>query len=115
MATAGLQDVPVAPVERHATGRRQHGRDETDDDRRGLILEFTGEVTRWISQTGYPISFPDLEGSSWCRHVLNGKALPGSLVQVCRPHFRRSRDQGFDRYQMRPPNGSRNRELPTTA
>ncbi|MGB2938755.1 MAG: GGDEF domain-containing protein [Candidatus Dormiibacterota bacterium] len=55
---------------------------ETDDDRRGLILEFTGEVTRWISQTGYPISFPDLEGSSWCRHVLNGKALPGSLVSV---------------------------------
>ena len=41
--------------------------------------------------------------------------LPGWLVQVCRPRFRRSRDQGFDRYRIRPPNGSRNRELPTTA
>lgn len=52
------------------------------DEQRDLILRFTAEVTRWISQTGYPISFPDLTGSSWCRHVLGGAELVGSLVAV---------------------------------
>ena len=55
---------------------------ELDEDKRRLILDFTAEVTRWIAQTGYPISFPDLGGSAWCRHVLGGKALAGSLVAV---------------------------------
>ncbi len=57
-------------------------RAEVDEDLRALILEFTAEVTRWISQTGYPISFPDLEGSNWCRHVLGDRPLRGSLVAV---------------------------------
>src|SRR5258708_6156555 len=47
-----------------------------------LILEFTAEVTRWIAHTGYPISFPDLGGSAWCRHVLNGRTLEGALAAV---------------------------------
>jgi diguanylate cyclase (GGDEF)-like protein len=49
---------------------------------RELLLAFTNEVVRWISQTGYPISFPDLGGSSWRRHVLAGTALEGALVSV---------------------------------
>ena len=53
-----------------------------DEEQRKLVLDFTAEVTRWISQTGYPISFPDLGGSAWCRHVLGGKVLEGSLVAV---------------------------------
>src|SRR5258708_27997395 len=47
-----------------------------------LILEFTAEVTRWIAHTGYPISFPDLGGSAWCRHVLKGRTLEGALAAV---------------------------------
>lgn len=55
---------------------------DLDEEKRRLILQFTGEVTRWISQTGYPISFPDLGGSAWCKHVLGGQLLEGSLVAV---------------------------------
>ena len=49
---------------------------------RRLIMAFTTEVVRWISQTGYPISFPDLGGSAWRRHVLGGGDLEGALVAV---------------------------------
>ena len=55
---------------------------DLDPEQAKLILDFTAEVTRWIAQTGYPISFPDLGGSAWCRHVLGGKLLEGSLVAV---------------------------------
>jgi diguanylate cyclase (GGDEF)-like protein len=57
-------------------------RESLPENERKLILDFTAEVTRWISQTGYPISFPDLGGSAWCRHVLGGADLEGSLVAV---------------------------------
>ncbi|GAC1334107.1 MAG: hypothetical protein NVSMB17_15350 [Candidatus Dormibacteria bacterium] len=53
----------------------------TRDERR-LLTVFTAEVVQWISQTGYPISFPDLGGSPWRRHVLDGHELEGSLVAV---------------------------------
>jgi diguanylate cyclase (GGDEF)-like protein len=49
---------------------------------RQLLLDFTTEVVRWISQTGYPISFPDLGGSAWRKHVLGGGDLEGALVAV---------------------------------
>jgi diguanylate cyclase (GGDEF)-like protein len=55
---------------------------DIDSDHARLVLDFTAEVTRWVGQTGYPISFPDLGGSAWCRHVLGGKNLEGSLVAV---------------------------------
>jgi hypothetical protein len=55
---------------------------EVDEAKAELILEFTGEVTRWIAHTGYPISFPDLGGSAWCRHVLQGRPLEGALAAV---------------------------------
>jgi diguanylate cyclase (GGDEF)-like protein len=55
---------------------------DIDPEHARLILDFTAEVTRWVGQTGYPISFPDLGGSAWCRHVLGGKDLEGSLVAV---------------------------------
>ena len=55
---------------------------DLDPEQAKLIVDFTTEVTRWIAQTGYPISFPDLGGSAWCRHVLGGKLLEGSLVAV---------------------------------
>ncbi len=53
-----------------------------DEAEAELILQFTAEVTRWIAHTGYPISFPDLGGSAWCRHVLEGKPLEGALAAV---------------------------------
>lgn len=53
-----------------------------DETQTKLLLEFTAEVTKWIAQTGYPISFPDLGGSAWCRHVLGGRVLEGALVAV---------------------------------
>ncbi len=53
-----------------------------DQARASLILEFTAEVTSWIAHTGYPISFPDLGGSAWCRHVLKGRTLEGALAAV---------------------------------
>jgi diguanylate cyclase (GGDEF)-like protein len=53
-----------------------------DEAKAELILQFTSEVTRWIVHTGYPISFPDLGGSAWCRHVLKGKPLEGALAAV---------------------------------
>jgi diguanylate cyclase (GGDEF)-like protein len=55
---------------------------DIDAEHARLILDFTAEVTRWVGQTGYPISFPDLGGSAWCRHVLGGRNLEGSLVAV---------------------------------
>lgn len=55
---------------------------QVDEAQAELVLEFTSEVTRWIAQTGYPISFPDLGGSAWCRHVLDGKLLEGALAAV---------------------------------
>ncbi|MFN2463807.1 MAG: diguanylate cyclase [Candidatus Dormibacteria bacterium] len=51
-------------------------------DERGLLMSFTAEVVAWISQTGYPISFPDLGGSAWRKHVLDGQDFEGSLVAV---------------------------------
>jgi diguanylate cyclase (GGDEF)-like protein len=55
---------------------------DLEQEQQSMILDFTAEVTRWINQTGYPISFPDLGGSSWCRHVLEGRVLEGALVAV---------------------------------
>lgn len=49
---------------------------------RQLLLAFTTEVVRWISQTGYPMTFPDLGSSSWRKHVLGGFDLEGALVAV---------------------------------
>jgi len=47
-----------------------------------LILKFTEEVVRWIGQTGYPVTFPDLGGSAWCRHVLGEQQLEGALAAL---------------------------------
>jgi diguanylate cyclase (GGDEF)-like protein len=55
---------------------------DVDEAQAELILRFTGEVARWIVQTGYPISFPDLGGSAWCRHVLEGQLLEGAMAAV---------------------------------
>jgi diguanylate cyclase (GGDEF)-like protein len=55
---------------------------EVDETQAELILKFVAEVTRWIVHTGYPISFPDLGGSAWSRHVLEGKPLEGALAAV---------------------------------
>jgi diguanylate cyclase (GGDEF)-like protein len=63
-------------------GRRAVFRADLPEDRRELITTFAGEAMRWIDQTGYPISFPDLGGSAWCRHVLGGQNLEGSLVAM---------------------------------
>ena len=51
-------------------------------EERRLLMNFAAEVVKWISQTGNPISFPDLGGSAWRHHVLDGHELEGSLVAV---------------------------------
>ena len=78
-------DAVILSTRANDDGELQHqpafAEDLTREERR-LLMEFTGEVVKWISQTGYPISFPDLGGSAWCRHVLDGHELEGSLVAV---------------------------------
>ena len=53
-----------------------------DEHGQRLTLQFTSEVIRWIAQTGYPISFPDLGGSAWCRHVTGDAGLEGALASI---------------------------------
>jgi diguanylate cyclase (GGDEF)-like protein len=57
-------------------------REDVRPSDRELVQAFNTEVVRWIAETGYPISFPDLGGSAWCRHVLRGERLEGSLAAL---------------------------------
>ncbi|MEA2684142.1 MAG: hypothetical protein QOK05_2470 [Chloroflexota bacterium] len=70
------------PGDLESLGHQAAFDDTLPEDERRLLLTFTGEVVKWISQTGYPISFPDLGGSAWRRHVLGGLDLEGALVAV---------------------------------
>ncbi|MHB8507243.1 MAG: GGDEF domain-containing protein [Candidatus Dormibacteria bacterium] len=72
----------VAGTSLDAATRHEVFSEAISTEMRTLVTSFTGEAIRWVAQTGYPISFPDLGGSAWCRHVLAGRDLEGALVAI---------------------------------